>query len=104
MSYRESSGWNKRNEMQCLLIFKKLQKENFRRGIQIDYCRILAAQTQLKISSIKAKIGNYKSVAGVTGNSHASSNTKEVFRLYGHLNIQELTDVIDSQCDVKESV
>jgi len=99
MAYRESSGWNERSEMQCLLIFKKLQKENFKRGLLTDYCRTLASQTKLKISSIKAKVGNYKSVAGVTGDSHASTNTKEVFRLYGHLTIQELTDLIEPHGD-----
>jgi len=104
MAYRESSGWNERNEMKCLLLFKKLLEENFKRGLQEDYCRSLATKTQLKLSSIKAKVGNYKSVAGITGRSHASKNTKEVFRLYGHLTVQKLTDLIDSQGIQKEDI
>jgi len=101
MSYRETSSWNKRNELQCLLIFKKLQKDKFRRGLQIDYSRTLATQTNLDAGSISAKVCNYKSVAGVNTDSNASSNTKDIYKQYGHLSIQELTNIMNSEDDMQ---
>jgi len=77
MSYRITSGWNKETELRSLLIFKKLEKDNFQRGEQIRYCRTMAAQTHLTPGSISAKVCNYKSVAGVNAPSKASSNTRE---------------------------
>ena len=104
MSYRELSTWNEANELRCLLIFKKLQAAKFKRGMQMDYCRTMSAQTQLDAGSISAKVSNYKSVAGVNGSSHASSNTKEVFKLYGNLSIQELVDLIDHEANPEHGV
>lgn len=94
MSYRESSMWNERNELRCLLIFKKLQAEKFRRGRQMGYCREMAAETHLDAGSISAKICNYKSVAGVNKPSNASANTIDIYNTYGNLSMEALNKII----------
>jgi hypothetical protein len=94
MTYNESSEWNEKNEMQCLVIFKKLECENFARGKQVEYCQKMAAITKLDVGNISAKISNYKSVAGVNKPSNASKNTKQIYQKYGHLSIAEIESLI----------
>ncbi len=48
------------------------------------------------VGSVKAKIGNYKSVAGVTGHSNASKNTLSMYKNHGHLNSTQLQNLIQS--------
>lgn len=95
MNYRYDSLWNDKNELLCLLIFKKLEAENFPRGKAMDYCRDLSKETGLTPATLSAKVGNYKSVAGVTSHSNASINTVEFYRLYSDLTIKALEDVIN---------
>jgi len=94
MSYRKTSQWNDINELRCLLIFKKLQRENFRRGRQMELCREMAAQTNLGSCSVSAKVCNYKSVSGVNNKSNASSNTIDIYHRYGHLSIKEINEIL----------
>tara|TARA_R110002073_G_scaffold278790_1_gene442549 strand:+ start:1858 stop:2145 length:288 start_codon:yes stop_codon:yes gene_type:complete len=90
MSYRENSEWNEKNEIRCLIIFKKLEKDNFPRGKQMDYCRELEKITNLDAGNISAKVSNYKSVAGVNNSSNASVNTVEIYKKYKSYSISEL--------------
>jgi len=94
MGYRETSQWNEKNEIHCLIIFKKLQADNFPRGKQMEYCRAMSMEAKLDPSNISAKIGNYKSVAGVNNASNASINTIEIYQKYGHLSIEELEKMV----------
>jgi hypothetical protein len=90
MTYKDSSEWNEQNEMRCLAIFKKLEAENFPRGKQMEYCRLLASSTNLDAGNISAKVSNYKSVAGINKHSNASENTKRLYKEYGHLSANEI--------------
>ncbi len=78
MSYRITSNWNNKNEILCLIIFKKLEAAKFPRGMQMEYCREMSLTTKLKLTSVNAKVGNYKSVARVIRPSNASKNTVEI--------------------------
>jgi len=95
MSYRATSKWNEENELRCLLIFKKLQREKFSRGKQMEYCRKMSVESQLDSGSISAKVSNYKSVAGVNRPSNASHNTIDIYNKYGHFSTEALCDIIN---------
>jgi len=94
MSYNESSEWNEKNEMECLAIFKILERENFPRGKQMEYCQKMAMLTKLDAGNISAKISNYKSVAGINKPSNASKNTKQLYKKYGHLSVTEIKAIL----------
>ncbi|WP_146032944.1 hypothetical protein [Geothermobacter hydrogeniphilus] len=96
MSYRETSLWNNENELRCLIIFKKLETENFPRGKQMEYCREMSKITGLEPGNISAKVSNYKSVAGINNNSNSSVNTVDFYCKYTHLSIQEIQKIIDN--------
>ena len=95
MTYKENSNWNDKNELKCLRIFKKLEAENFPRGKQANYCREMASTTNLEKSNISAKVGNFKSVAGINNHSNASKNTIEIYRKYSHLSVNKISSLID---------
>ena len=94
MSYRPGSRWNDTNELQCLLIFKKLKRDGFPYGASINYCRDLALFTVLKVRSISAKVGNYKSEAGITNSSNSSTNTKLIFQKYNEMSIETIESLL----------
>ena len=94
MNYRGGSNWNEDNEIRCLIIFKKLEAENFPRGKQMEYCRELAKIVNLDPGNLSAKVCNYKSVAGVNNPSNYSTNTKRIYRKYGQLSVSELKALV----------
>ena len=95
MSFRKNSNWNEKNELKAFLIFKKLEKLNFPRGKQMELCREMEMETNLKVGSISAKVSNYKSVAGINNHSNASSDTKKTYSKYQDYSIEELKKLID---------
>jgi len=95
MNYKNGSLWNDENELRCLIIFKKLQAENFPRGKQMEYCREMSKITKLEPGNISAKVGNYKSVAGVNNHSNASINTIKFYEKYSSLSIQEIENILN---------
>ena len=95
MSFRKNSNWNEKNELEAFLIFKKLDKECFPRGKQMELSRQMAKNTNLSEGSISAKVSNYKSVAGINNNSNASKSTKLFYIKYKSLSIQELEQIIN---------
>jgi len=95
MAYRENSKWNQKNELQCLLIFKKLQLANFPRGKQTEYCRSIERETGLSVGNLSAKICNYKSIANVNAHSNSSKNSIEIYNEFGHLSIEQLESVLN---------
>jgi hypothetical protein len=97
MSYRATSQWNDENEIRCLVIFKKLEAEDYPRGKQMEYCREMSRVTNLDPGNISAKVCNYKSVAGVNNASNASVNTVELYRKYGHFSIKKLESLINKK-------
>ena len=94
--YRSGSKWNDLNELRCLLAYKKLEELNFPRNMLSDLAAEIAIQSGLTVGSVKAKIGNYKSVAGVTGHSNASQNTLSMYKSHGHLNSTQLQMLIQN--------
>jgi hypothetical protein len=94
MSYRATSHWDEKNEIQCLIIFKKLQADNFPRGKQIEYCREISKSAKLSPTNLSAKVSNYKSVSGVNNKSNASINTIELYNKYKNYSVQELKNLI----------
>jgi hypothetical protein len=94
MSYRDTSEWNDKNEVLCLIIFKKLEIEKFPRGKQLKYCREISKTTRLDPGNLSAKVSNYKSVAGINKPSNASINTVEFYNKYKNTSIQELEDIL----------
>jgi hypothetical protein len=96
MSYRAGSEWNDKNELRCLVIFKKLEQENFTRGRQTFYCKEMERNTKLSFESIRAKVGNFKSTAGVNSQSNSSKNTKEIYNKYCNYSIDEIEKIINN--------
>ena len=92
--YRAGSKWNDLNEIRCLLAFKKLQEKGFPRNLLTDLARDIARLSGLDVGSVKSKIGNYKSVAGVTGHSNASLKTISFYKKYGQLRATQLEELI----------
>ncbi|MCL9783632.1 hypothetical protein M9194_19595 [Vibrio sp. S4M6] len=96
MGYRTTSLWNDLNELRCLEAFKMLESEGFPRGKQSDYAREISRKSGLSVGNVSAKICNYKSVAGINNDSHASSNTKEFFAKYHRHTAKDITNLIKS--------
>ena len=92
--YRQGSKWNDLNELRCLLAFKQLQENNFPRNMLTELAEGIAKISGLDIGSVKAKIGNYKSVAGVTGHSNASLETISIFKKYGQFSSSQLKEPV----------
>ncbi|MBC8308098.1 MAG: hypothetical protein H8E55_71615 [Pelagibacterales bacterium] len=94
MTYKEQSDWNDKNEIKCLLILRKLEKEGFPRGRQTELSQEMEEETNLKRSSISAKVSNFKSVTGVNEDSNASENTKRIYKKYKNYSIDQLKEEI----------
>lgn len=88
--YRSNSAWNDENELRCLVIFKQLEEKGFPRGLQSKLCTEMSHVTNLSVGNISAKVCNYKSVAGVNKDSHASANTIKLYKRYGKHSIPEI--------------
>jgi len=94
--YRAGSNWSDLNELRCLLAYKQLEEARFPRNMLSELARDIARKSGIPEGSIKAKIGNYKSVAGVTGHSNASQETISMYREHGHLTSAQLKELIKS--------
>ena len=98
-SYKADSNWNDKNEMRCLLIFKKLETEKFPRGRQMQLCREISQRLKksefLSEDNISAKVCNYKSVAGVNNDSNYSTNTEAIYKKFEKFSILKLEREIE---------
>lgn len=96
MTHKPSSGWNDKNELRCLVILKKLQAEKFPYGRQAQLCREMAGLRDVKLSqeTISARVGNFKSVAGINNPSKHSEDTERIYEKYKDRSIEELERVI----------
>ena len=94
--YNHGSGWSDITELQCLLILKKLIDSNFNRGMHSRLCKELATEINNRppFSSLNAKVGNYKSVAGYNESSKNSRNTKILYEAYKNYSVKKLELVI----------
>jgi len=75
-NFKQGADWSLEMELQCFLIYKKLELECFPHGLQRQLCRGLSLKSRLSIETLNAKVGNFKSEAGITNNSHSSKATK----------------------------
>ncbi len=94
--YRRGSRWSDLNELQCLLAYKQLEEVKFPRNKLTELAKEIANHAGLTVNSVKAKIGNYKSVAGINSHSNASQNTKSMYSKYGHLPSIKLRELVNS--------
>jgi len=94
--YRAGSKWSDLNELRCLHAFKQLEEARFPRNMLSDLARVIAQKSGIPEGSVKAKIGNYKSVAGITGHSNSSLETQSMYRNHGHLSLAKLKELIQS--------
>ena len=93
--FSDASGWSLENELRCFVVFKMLEAESFPRGGQSELCRELENITELSFNTINAKVGNFKSVAGVTRESNASDATKYIMKHYGKMSLQEAEALLE---------
>ena len=89
-NFREGSGWNLEIEIRCLIIYKMLEESGNPKGLKTDLCEVLAVSSGISVGSIKAKIGNYKSEFGLTGETNSSEATKYLVSSFGNLSVKEL--------------
>ena len=100
--YRPGSGWNELNELRCLYALKILQEKGSPRGLMLKLAEEIAEQSGLKAGSVRAKISNYKSVAGARP-SNASTQTIATYERYGQLDSSEIRELIDRKMGLHES-
>ncbi len=88
-NFNSGSGWSLEMELECFLIFKKLEEASFLRGMQTELCNELASRSNLSLETVKAKVGNFKSEAGVTNESNSSKATIYIVENFGHFSAPE---------------
>ncbi len=96
MAFRETSNWNKKSELETLLIFKQLEQEKFPRGRQMELCIQMSRKYNLTKGNISAKVGNYKSEAKINNASNSSKETIETYKRYKDLSIKEIQNLIEN--------
>lgn len=95
MSFKESSGWNEKTELQAYEIFRVLLEAGFPRGLQMELSQKLSSQIKtLSAGNISAKVSNYKSEAGINKPSRSSNDTKQNYEKYKGYSITEVRELI----------
>lgn len=89
-NFREGSCWNLEVEIRCLIILKVLEESGNPKGLKTDLCEALAVSSGISVGSIKAKVGNYKSEFGLTGETNSSEATKYLASSFGSMTVKEL--------------
>jgi hypothetical protein len=93
-NYRDGSVWSDELELKCFLIFKQAEMQNFKRGLVTELCRKLAKKENLDEGTLKAKVGNYKSLAGYTRPTNASTASILVYEQYKDHTIEQLESLL----------
>lgn len=95
MSFKNTSGWNEKTELQAYKIFRILLDKKFPRGLQSKLCKELAQEAKILSSgNISAKVCNYKSEAGINKPSNSSIDTKKNYEKYKNNSIMEIDSII----------
>ena len=63
----------------------------------MEMSRELSSLTGISAGSLHSKIGNYKSMAGVIGDSNASQGTRHVYKEYGESSTAELESILSQR-------
>ena len=96
MGYRKDSHWNDKVELACLIIFKKAKSNEFLSCLISMFIDEFIANADYDLppkSSLKAKVGNIKSIAGINKPSRASSDTKKIYNKYHQYDIADLEKI-----------
>lgn len=95
MSFKESSGWNEKTELEAYRIFRILLEKNFPRGMQSKLCEEMSKNVEkLDKGNISAKVSNYKSEAGINKRSNSSNETKTNYLKYKEYTIEKIEKII----------
>ena len=89
--------WTDREELMCLVIYKKLMINNFRRGLKSTLCREMASKPNApSFDSIIFKIGNYTYLFtnGSKGLKNCSKGNKRIYNEFKDCSIKEIEDKI----------
>lgn len=95
-NYRAGSVWDDELELRCFLVFKEAESQNFKRGLVTELCRKLAKARNIDEGTLKAKVGNYKSLAGYTRPTNASTSTIRIFEQYKNLSKQDIETLLNN--------
>jgi hypothetical protein len=76
---------------------KKSEEKGFPRGLVTTLCRQLAQEENLDEGTLKAKVGNYKSLAGYTKSTNSSSASQQFFNQYSHFSAESIQLVIQGE-------
>ncbi|WP_337841961.1 hypothetical protein [Rheinheimera sp.] len=88
-NFKSESGWSLELELECFVIYKKLENAGFPYGLQTDLCEKLANRCKMDSGTLKAKVGNFKSERGHTEPTNSSKATKYLVEQYGSLSLKE---------------
>lgn len=88
-NFNPTSGWTLELELECFVIFKKIEAEEFPHGKQTALCDELSKKCSLNSRTLKAKVGNFKSESGYTNTTNASIATKYIVENYGFMGLEE---------------
>lgn len=95
-NYRDGSVWDDELELRCFLIFKQAEALGFKHGVVAELCRKLAKERNLDEGTLKAKVGNYKSLAGYTRPTNASTATQRIYEHYKGFSVEQVNKMFES--------
>ena len=90
-------NWTDREELMCLVIYKKLMKNDFEKGLKSTLCYEMASKPNTPtFDSIILKIGNYKYLFtnGAKGLKNCSKGNKRIYNEFKDCSIKEIEDEI----------
>ncbi|QYJ74873.1 hypothetical protein [Shewanella sp. FJAT-52076] len=88
-NFKPDSGWSLELELECFVIYKRLESDGFPHGLQSELCEKLAGHCKLDSGTLKAKVGNFKSELGHTEPTNSSKATKFIAKSYGFMSLKE---------------
>lgn len=100
MAFQQGPLWSEENGIRCLAVMKRPQAEGFPSVRQAQCSRELAAATGLPARSVNAKVGNFKSLAGLIGPSNWLQNSEAIWKRYGHQSASEV-QALALQCEAR---
>ena len=89
--------WTDREELMCLVIYKKLMKNDFEKGLKSTLCHEMASKPNTPtFGSITCKVGNYTYLFtnGAKGLKNCSEDNKRIYNEFKDCSIKEVEDKI----------
>ena len=89
--------WTHKDELACLIIFKQAEEKDFSHGVVAKLVREFRDKEKKHRlppeKSMNAKIGNFKSVAGINEDSNFSQPNKIMYDKHKDCSIAELEEI-----------